>query len=72
MEGWFWIDYASIASGGEHTLIGNNGTDTQMWFSVVGSNWGGPKYNFQTGTEVDGRIRYPHQQIVLNFDSGFI
>ena len=49
MEGWFWIDYASIASGGEHTLIGNNGTDGEMWFSVIGSNWGGPKYNFQTG-----------------------
>ena len=50
MEGWFWIDLASIAAGGEHTLIGNNGTDTEMWFSVIGSNWSGPKYNFQTGT----------------------
>ena len=50
MEGWFWIDYASIGASGEHTLIGNNGTDTEMWFSVIGSTWGGPKYNFQTGT----------------------
>ncbi len=50
MEGWFWIDLASIAASGEHTLIGNNGTDGEMWFSVIGSTWGGPKYNLQTGT----------------------
>jgi hypothetical protein len=50
LEGWFWIDLASIAAGGEHTLIGNNGTDGELWFSIIGSNWSGPKYNFQTGT----------------------
>ena len=50
MEGWFWIDYASIGASGEHTLIANNGTDGEMWFSIVGSTWGGPCYNFQTGT----------------------
>jgi hypothetical protein len=50
LEGWFWIDLASIGASGEHTLIGNNGTDAELWFSVIGSQWGGPKYNFQTGT----------------------
>ncbi|MEL0013973.1 MAG: LamG domain-containing protein [Rhodospirillales bacterium] len=50
LEGWFWIDLDSIAASGEHTLIGNNGTDGELWFSVIGSTWGGPKYNFQTGT----------------------
>ena len=54
IEFWIWLDYAAVGAAGEHCMVGNNGTDTELWFSVVGSNHvtgsSGAGYLFQIGT----------------------